>query len=285
MSEREKYAATREALSVSVERHGPTSERYRTAVEHYLAAVTDSYEAKAITGHGTPLWRLADIRVRDVMTRRVVSVEEGASYKEIVAALALIRVSAVPVVDAAGRVLGVVSESDLMTRVITGGVSRERVPGNHRERREIRRKSSADTAGTLMTAPSVTISPNDSIAEAARTAAIAHVRRLPVVDDQGVLVGIVTRSDLLKVYLRDDDELREHITGEVLTSRFCADPASIEVTVREGVVTLAGQLERRMQIAALVEATRAVAGVISVRDELTYRVDDKTFPVLPHSVP
>lgn len=284
MSEQEKYAATREALSVSVNRHGPTPERYRTALERYLAAVANVHDNEAASppvGHHTPLWRLSDIQVRDVMTREVVSVNEDAAYKEIVAALALIRASAVPVIDASGRVLGVVSESDLVARVITGAVSGERLPGKHGERRDIRRKSGADTAGTLMTAPPVTIRPNASIVEAARTAAKAHVRRVPVVDDQGVLVGIVARSDLLKVYLRDDDEISEHITKEVLTSRFCTDPASIEVTVHDGVVTLAGQLERRMQIAPLVEATRAVAGVVSVHDKLTYRVDDKTFPVLP----
>jgi len=142
-----------------------------------------------------------------------------------------------------------VSEYDLVTRLITGGTSGGRVPGKHGERRDIRRKSVADTAGTLMTSPPVTIRPTASLVEAARTAAKAHVRRLPVVDDQGVIVGIVTRADLVTVFLRDDDELRDLIRKEVLTSRFCADPSTVEVVVEDGVVTLTGQLERRMQIA------------------------------------
>lgn len=284
MSDREKYAAARQAVSVSVQRVGPTSDRYRRALEKYLAAIAyvddhDLEAASAPAGHHTPLWRLSDIQVRDVMSRDVVSVDENASYKEIVTALAVIGVSAVPVVDGTGRVLGVVSESDLVTRVITGGMPGERVPGTHGERRDIRRKSRADTAATLMTSPTVTIRSTASIVEAARTAAKAHVRRLPVVDEQGVLVGIVARSDLLKVFLRDDDEIRGHVTNEVLTSRFCADPSSVEVTVHDGVVTLAGQLERRMQIPPLVDAARAIAGVISVRNKLTYRVDDKTYPL------
>jgi CBS domain-containing protein len=286
MSDQEKFAAIRESVSASVHRQGPTPERYRTALERYLAAVAytqdhDHDAAETPAGHHSPLWRLSDIEVRDVMTRQVVSVAENAPYKDIVAALALARVSAVPVVDATGRVLGVVSESDLVTRVITGGTRAERVPGNHGERRDIRRKAGADTAGTLMTSPPVTVGPTASIVEAARTAAKAHVRRLPVVDNQGVLVGIVARSDLLTVFLRDDDEIGEHIRKEVLTSRFCADPASVEVTVHDGVVTLTGQLERRMQIAPLIETTRAVAGVVSVHNKLTYRVDDRIYPTLP----
>jgi CBS domain-containing protein len=285
MRDREKYAANREAASVSVRRQGPTPERYRTALERYLAAVAytqdhDHEAAGTRADEHSPLWRLSDIEVRDVMTREVVSVSEDAGFKEIVAALALIRVSAVPVVDAAGRVLGVVSESDLVTRLITA-TSGDRVPGTHGERRDIRRKAVADTAGTLMTSPPVTIGATASLVEAARAAAKAHVRRLPVVDDQGVLVGIVTRADLLTVFLRDDDVLRDLIRKEVLTARFGADPASVGVTVDDGVVTLSGQMERRMQIAPLVEATRAVAGVVSVHDELTYRVDDRVYPVVP----
>jgi len=127
-----------------------------------------------------------------------------------------------------------------------------------------------------MTAPPETIGPNASIVHAARAAAKAHVRRLPVIDDQGVLVGIVTRSDLLRVFLRGD--------AEILTLRFCTDASSIDVTVQDGVVTLTGQLERRLLIAPLLEATRAVAGVVSAHDHLTYRVDDTVFPAprTPH---
>jgi CBS domain-containing protein len=127
-----------------------------------------------------------------------------------------------------------------------------------------------------MTAPPETIGPNASIVHAARAAAKAHVRRLPVIDDQGVLVGIVTWSDLLRVFLRGD--------AEILTPRFCTDASSIDVTVQDGVVTLTGQLERRLLIAPLLEATRAVAGVVSAHDHLTYRVDDTVFPAprTPH---
>ena len=80
------------------------------------------------------------------------------------------------------------------------------------------------------------------------------------------------------MFLRDDDEIREHIINEILTTRFCADPSSIEVTVEDCVVTLTGQLERRLLITPLLEATRAVAGVVTVKDQLTYAVDDSIFP-------
>jgi CBS domain-containing protein len=279
MSEQERFATSREALRATTDRQGPTPQRYRSALERYLAAVAAAHDQDtAPHGHNTPLWRLDDIQVRDVMTAAVVSVGENTPFKEIVEALAKTRVSAVPVLDDAGRVLGIVSVSDLVTRVATAGHPDARVPGTPGGRRATRRKSQADTAGTLMTAPPVTIHPNSSIVNAARAAAKAHVRRLPVIDEQGVLVGIVTRSDLLRVFLRGDAEIRAHIIEEILTHRFCTDPSSIDVTVQDGVVTLTGQLERRWLIAPLLQDTRAVAGVVSVQDHLTYHWDDTVFP-------
>ena len=225
-------------------------------------------------------WWFEGISVGDVMTTRVVSVPENAPFKDIVAALARSRVSAVPVVNSAGQVVGVVSESDLLAKVVAGGDPQARTAGSppigtHG------RKSHAETAAELMSAPATTTRPDASVVDAARIAALGHVRRLPVVDGRGVLVGIVTRSDLLSVFLRDDDELRDHIR-DLATRGFLLDPASIDVSVADGVVTVTGHIDHRSRVAPLLDAVRGTAGVVGVHDDLTYAVDDiVVLPVLP----
>ena len=215
--------------------------------------------------------------VRDVMVTGVVAAHEGALFKEIVDALVRNRVSAVPVIDADRRVLGIVSESDLLARVSGTHLA---LPRGHRlsRRGERRRKLHAATARELMTSPAVVISPDAAIADAAFHAARARVRRLPVVDGNGVLVGIVTRSDLLRVFLRPDAQIRADIRQNVVVGAFILDPGSVEVAVDEGVVTLRGQLERKLLAVALVDAVRAVSGVVDVVDALSYRVDDSLLP-------
>ncbi len=279
MDEFERFSTSREATESTVGHRGPTPERYQTALERYLAAIAQTIEQRLPpTSDAAPFWRMDDVQVRDVMTSDVISVRDDAPYKEIVQALTVARVSSVPVVDDSGRAIGIVSESDLVARITAGGQSAGHLPGTHTERRDTRRKAQADTASGLMTAPAVTTGPHASIVVAARAAAEAHVRRLPVVDGNGVLIGIVTRSDLLRVFLRRDADIYQHIVDEVITRRFCADPASIDVTVHAGVVTLSGELERRGLIDTFVATVRAVVGVVSVRNQLTYRFDDSLLP-------
>jgi CBS domain-containing protein len=281
MSEWQRFEAAHEAQAEVARRAGPTSDRYSSALARYVAAVGDVAEHEA--GHGSPLseelrWNIEQNLVRDVMTRRVVCVSEDATFKEIVDLLARHRISAVPVVDAELRVVGVVSESDLLANVVAGGDPRARIGTGHSARVQARRKSRAETAGELMNSPAVTTSPDISVVHAARAAAMAYVRRLPVVDANGTLVGIVARSDLLRVFLRDDEKIRAHLV-EVLADQFCID--TVTVDVHDGVVTLLGQVERRLLITALVEAVRATAGVVGVHDNLTYRVDDRYLPPSP----
>lgn len=239
-------------------------------------------ERPAITqtpGEEASRWSLENNLVRDVMTRDVVSVTADTPFKEIVDTLATCRVSAVPVVDADHKVLGVVSESDLLAKVVAGGDPRVRVGVGHSEKTATRRKSHAETAHELMHAPAVTVHPDASVVHAARLAAIEHVRRLPVVDASGVLAGIVTRSDLLRVFHRDDRDLREHLE-RVFADQFCIDTSAVDISVHDGVVTLTGQLERRGLIAPLLDAVRTTAGVVGVHDNLSYRLDD-TFASVP----
>ena len=217
-------------------------------------------------------------RVRDVMVTSVVAAHEGAVFKEIVAALIRNRVSAVPVIDGDRRVLGVVSEADLLARVSSAHLA---LPRGHRlsAPSEERRKLHAATARELMTSPAYVIAPHAAISEAAWHAARSRVRRLPVVDDDGVLIGIVARSDLLRPFLRPDEEIRRDITQNLIIGAFMLDPNSVLVKVDEGVVTLGGQVELRSVAFELFENVCSWSGVVDVTDELTYQTDD-TPPVM-----
>lgn len=277
MSEREHFDVTR---GPEAQHTGPTAERYRSALHRYVAAISAADERAATSRslrQEAYRWNLENNLVRDVMTTNVVSVTVDTPFKAIVDTLATCRVSAVPVVDAEYKVLGVVSESDLLAKVVAGGDPRVRVGAGRAEKAERPRKSHAETARELMRSPAVTVRPEASIVHAARLAAIEHVRRLPVVDAHGMLAGIVTRSDLLRVFLRDDRDIREHLEN-LFADQFAIDTSAVDISVRDGVVTLTGQVERRGLIAPLLDAVRTTAGVIGVHDRLTYRFDDALAP-------
>ena len=182
------------------------------------------------------------------------------------------------VVDEADKVVGIVSESDLLAKVVAGDRSGQRLPGTRSDRRAIRARTGAETAADLMTAEPITVRADKSLSEAARLAAAHHVRRLPVVVADGTLVGIITRSDMLAVFLRDDDAVRRRLVEHVLPREFNLDPAGFEVTVRDGIVTLWGEVPRRLLIHPLIESVKHTAGVIAVHDDLTYAVDDSVLP-------
>jgi CBS domain-containing protein len=211
--------------------------------------------------------------VRDVMTRTVVVVRDSTPFKELVRRMQEHHVSAVPVVDAEGHALGVVSEADLILK------EDPLLDGDHRlfERRRSRlerAKHGACTAGELMTAPAVTIAPDATLGEAARELTERRVKRLPVVDGAGRVVGIVSRSDLLKVFLRSDADIQSAVREDVIRRTLWIDPITIRVVVRDGVVTLEGQVERRSLIPVLVGLVHAIDGVVAVDDRLSFEVDD-----------
>lgn len=261
-----------EAAVSSVRHTGPTADRWHQAFEHYLTAVGHLAEPSS-TDLAPP--SLPARVVSDVMTRGVVTAHEGAVFKEIVSALARNRVAAVPVIDSERRVLGVVSESDLLAHIVGHSHS----PGNPLSPHgRTQRKHDATTARELMTAPAVTTTPNTTITDAARHAARAKVRRMPVIDDTGVLVGIVSRADLLKVFLREDADIRADIERDVLGYKMAIDRTTVDVTVEEGIVTLRGRLDHKALIAQAIELTRTVTGVVDVHNELTHRDDTAAGP-------
>lgn len=217
---------------------------------------------------------MRQFKVNDVMTTDVVSVKAEAPYQEIVNTLATHHVSAVPVVDDFKRVLGVVSEADLLHKVEFIGEDTERRIFEWGTKKVHRAKANAATAQELMTTPAVTIQPGSSVVTAAKRLDDEGVKRLPVVDEMGHLVGVVSRSDLLKMYLRPDTELRQEIIEEVLRRMLWIDPVAVQVDVTEGIVTLNGEVDRKSTAHIAVYVIKTVPGVIQVTDKLTYAYDD-----------
>ena len=211
--------------------------------------------------------------VKDVMTTRVVWVRQDASFKKMAAALRENRISAFPVLDEQDKVIGVVSEADMLAKealadpgVITGLL-------HHKDLA----KAGALTAGDLMTHPAVTVRPEDSVEHAARLMFNLRIKRLPVVDAGGFLAGVISRTDVLAVYDRPDEEIRAEITDDVILREFLEDPRQFAVTVQAGVVTLEGSPETAAEGHDIVRKVRHVRGVVTVRDRLSYPDD---YPVV-----
>jgi CBS domain-containing protein len=206
--------------------------------------------------------------VEDVMTTTVVAVKQGASYKEMAALLRKYRVSAFPVLDDDQKVIGIVSEADLLAKAALnadrGGAITAMV--HHQELQ----KADGVTAGDLMSSNVVTVKPDDTVEQAARLMYHLQVKRLPVVDAGGHLVGIVSRADLLTVFDRPDQEIRAEIVDDVILHEFLIDPALFMVTVAEGVVTVTGAPETADLGRNLMNRIWHVAGVVAVRDELSW---------------
>jgi CBS domain-containing protein len=213
--------------------------------------------------------------VDDVMTPDVITVREDAPYREIVDTLIEARVSAVPVVDDDRRVVGVVSEADLLHKIELVDDDRERRIFVSRRQRDARSKAQGAVARDLMSSPAITVVARTTLPAAARMMDREQVKRLPVTDDLGRLIGIVTRSDLLQVYLRPDAAIRREVMEEVLGHTLWVEPGDVVVQVSGGVVTLTGSTDRWSTAQLAVKLTRYVAGVVDVTDRLDFRHDDR----------
>jgi len=212
--------------------------------------------------------------VSDVMTRTVVTVSAFAPFKDIVRRMQDYRVSAVPVVDEDDIVLGIVSEGDLILKEDADLEGKPRFLDGAR-RRQDRSKAGGRIALELMTAPAITIGPDAALGEAARLMHRHAVKRLPVVDPHGGLIlGIVSRSDLLKVFLRGDAEIAQEIREDVIRRTLWIDPNTIHVVVRDGVVTMEGQLERRSLLPIVERLVLSTEGVVAFESRLSYPPDD-----------
>jgi CBS domain-containing protein len=206
--------------------------------------------------------------VEDVMTTRVVAVGPDTPAKDIAARFRQYRVSAFPVVDGDGAVIGVVSEADMLAREVLSGERAGALAAmlHHRDQQ----KAEGLTAGELMTHPAVTVAPGDTVAHAARLMYTLELKRLPVVGTGRRLAGIISRTDVLAVFDRPDEEICREITDQVILRELLEDPRQFAVTVRAGVVTVRGAPETAAQGHDLVRKIRHVQGVVAVRDRLSY---------------
>ena len=206
--------------------------------------------------------------VKDVMTADVVAVHGDTSFKEMASLLSTSRISALPVLDEAEQVIGVVSEADMLIKE----ADQASYPGffSGLRRRRDHEKAAGICAADLMTSPAIVIRPDEPAQHAARLMYERGVKRLLVVDEAGHLLGIVSRSDVLGVFGRPDEDIRREIAGQVILSAFLTDPKMFDVTVRDGIVIIAGQPETTEVGKEIVEAVRRLDGVVAVQDQLSY---------------
>jgi len=211
-------------------------------------------------------------KVGALMTTDVATVSPDTPFKAVAVQLASWNISGAPVVDAGRHVLGVVSQGDLLEH---------ETPHGPLDSRQSKRKADAVSVDGLMTSPAITVHPDDDVSVAAKLLERHHFHRLPVVDGNGVLVGVVSRSDLLRVFLRTDREIRDEVRDEVIVHEMAIDPASVYVAVHSGIVTLSGAVERTSMIPVLVALIRRVDGVVEVRQTLKAHFDDRGVSPLP----
>jgi CBS-domain-containing membrane protein len=212
--------------------------------------------------------------VAEVMTPTVVSVPDTAGFREMVNLIEEHRVSALPVVDSGGRVAGVVSEADLMLKEEPSAPADRHGAGGRANRVE-RVKAGGRIARDLMTSPALVIGPHASVRTAARLMHERGVKRLPVVDDGGLLVGIVTRSDVLKVFQRDDEQIRREVVDYVIQGLMMVDATRLTVEVSEGVVSVTGEVEHLSDARIMPRLCGTVDGVVGVESRIEYRYEDE----------
>ena len=215
------------------------------------------------------------MKVMEVMTRDVVAVSPETPLREVARILSDARISGVPVVDAAGACIGVVSEWDLLAKQVSRPESRgplDWIFGEPRDPDEARRRA-ATTAREAMSSPAVTIESGRQVRDAAALMVDRDVNRLPVVAD-GKLVGIVSRADLVRAYLRRDDEIVAAVRDDVLRRTMWLDPADFEVTVHDGIVRVLGHVDRRSTARIIERLIGVVDGVAHVESGIGWADDD-----------
>lgn len=218
------------------------------------------------------------MRVKDLMTKDVITIGPEASLKDVASILAERGISGVPVVGEQGQVLGVLSEADILFKergfedrqqgflawLLSGGLEAEA-------------KLAARTVREAMTSPAIAVESGRPVHEAAQKMTEYGVNRLPVLDD-GKLVGIVTRADLVRAFTRSDAEILREICDEVIVHTLWISPDQVDVKVAKGEVTLSGRLETKTNAQLLPRFVERVPGVVSVTSSLTWQYEDKPLP-------
>ncbi|MEV7186051.1 CBS domain-containing protein [Kitasatospora sp. NPDC093102] len=203
--------------------------------------------------------------VESVMTSPVVLVSPETGFREIVALLSEYDITGVPVVDPEGRPLGVVSEADLLRTLAAQEDPASLLPAPESAQAG---PDGEVTAADLMTAQPVCTMPDTSVVAAARLMSRHGLKRLPVLDEEGRVIGVVSRGDLLRVFLREDMVIRREIVEEVLGRIDGVSPAEVGVEVNQGRVVLSGSVPEPHLVPIVLNLCRSVDGVVSVTDRL-----------------
>lgn len=215
------------------------------------------------------------MRVRDIMTTDPIRVTADTLLKEAARLMVRHHVSGLPVVTEDGELVGIVTEGDFLRQE----ASRDRPYGASLLDALFGEGSvqapAAETVHEVMVRDLVTITPDATIGEAARIMTQRSVKRLPVTGDDGALVGIISRADVVNAFTKPDDVIEDEVREDIVRRLLFLDPGDVDVDVEDGVVTLRGELEHRTEVQLLEELTRRIAGVVRVVSELTFRVDDR----------
>jgi CBS domain-containing protein len=211
------------------------------------------------------------MKIRDLMTRDVVTVGPETPLRDVARILVEHRISGLPVVTAQRKLLGVVSEADILYKELDA--TRRHAGFAPGATRRAAAKAHATTAGDAMTAPVITVTPHRAVAEAARLMTEHGVNRLPVVRGEE-LVGIVTRADLVRAFTRADAEIDHEIREDIVRRVLWLAPGAVGIAVERGNVRLSGELEGKSDALVLERLARRVPGVVTVRSELTWKFDD-----------
>jgi CBS domain-containing protein len=216
--------------------------------------------------------------VSDVMTTHVHVASPQAPFKVLVRLIEENKVSAIPIVDQQGIPIGIVSEADLLLKERRHELESSEDLLHLRKRRNERAKAEGTVASQVMTSPAITVPADTPLSKAAQMMQKKNVRRLVVVDPRGRIAGIVSRSNLLQVFLRTDDELRDEIAGTLLPALVSSSAGGVSVDVRSNIVTLTGEVDRKSDVAVLIRSTSDLDGVVDVVDRLRYVWDDTVAP-------
>jgi len=214
------------------------------------------------------------MKVRDLMSTDPLTVSPDTPLKEAARMMVRNKVSGLPVIDD-GALVGIVTEADFL---------RQEANRDQPYRFSLldalfgegpSEPPTVESVAEVMTEGLITSTPEVTIGEAARVMAIRGVKRLPVVDGDGVLVGIISRADVVNAFTKPDEIIEDEIREDIIRRLLFLDPADVGVTAEDGVVTLDGEMENRTETRLLVELTRRVEGVVRVESQLTFLVDDQ----------
>lgn len=200
------------------------------------------------------------MQVLDLMTTEVFKVSPATPIKEAAQLMFRHRVSGLPVVEEDGTLTGIITEADFLRLEVARGEADDPTP--------------VEEVAEIMTRGVVTIGPEESLAEAAKIMVVQDVKRLPVVDDQERLLGIISRLDIVAVFTRPDEVIEDEIREDLVRRVLFVDPDVMDVSVRSGVVTFRGEIGTRNESRLLEELARRLDGVMRVDNQLSWRLDD-----------